>query len=86
MAQLWKDADDKGVFNRILSTPDPFSQQDLAELRQEMKRSWLFPGVLERLDADNAWHHWNRIHWGTKWDVGESGNAGGSRPNRRGAW
>jgi hypothetical protein len=42
LAQLWKDAngsDDKGVFDRILPTPDPFSDQDLAELRREVERS-----------------------------------------------
>lgn len=70
LTQLWTDG--QGVFNRILPTPDPFTVQDLAELHRELERSWHFPGVLERLNADNAWYYWNNIHWGTKWDVGGS--------------
>jgi hypothetical protein len=71
LTQLWTDG--QGVFNRILPTPDPFTDQEIAELRVELERSY-FGSDFIKADAANAWYWWRNIHWGTKWDVG-----GGSR-------
>ncbi len=70
LTQLWTDG--TGVFNKVLPTPDPFTDQEIAELRLEVERSY-FGSDLAKVDADDAWYWWRNIHWGTKSDVGGNG-------------